>query len=150
MKKALLIILSAIVVLGLFAAVGFTGYRFGYAQGAAATADGNVSPPQIGPFGAIRPNRMPLQRFDFDRGFHRGFGMDGFVRGGISGMGFGFFSLWDLLWRTALLALVVWFVYWLFTRSGWQLTRRQTTAGPETPPKPAATEAQEQNNMPKD
>lgn len=150
MKKVLLTLLSAIVVLGLFAAVGFTGYRFGYARGIAATADGNVPPPQIGSFDAIRPNRMPLQRFDFYRGFHRGFGMDGFVRGGIPGMGFGFFALWGLLWRIALLALVIWFVYWLFTRSGWQLTRTQATSTVETQQKPAETATQEQNHNPED
>jgi hypothetical protein len=36
-------------------------------------------------------------------------------------MGFGFFSIWILLGR---LALLLWFVYWLFARSGWLLTRQ--------------------------
>ena len=51
------------------------------------------------------------------------------------GMGFGIFSLFGLLARIAVFALIIWFVYWLFTRSGWQLTR--TAAVTESQPKPA-------------
>jgi hypothetical protein len=48
-------------------------------------------------------------------------------------MGFGFFSPILFLGRIAVLGLVLWFIYWLFTRSGWHLTRTaQATAA--TPP----------------
>ena len=136
MKKVLVTLLATVLVLGLFAAVGFTGYRFGYAQGVRATANGDVLRPQIGPFDEFGPNRMPMHNFGFNRGFHRDFGM-----GGFPGMGFGFFSPWILLWRIALLALIVWFVYWLFTRSGYRITRTVETTAPQSPP--AESEAKE-------
>ena len=60
----------------------------------------------------------PCTILDFERGFHREFGMRG-----VPGMGFGFFSPLMFLGRIAILALIVWFIYWLFTRSGWRLTR---------------------------
>ena len=129
MKRVLLSLLAIVVVLGLFAAAGFTGYRFGYAQGAGVAANGDELRPRVGPFDEIRPNRMPMRDFGFNRGFHREFGMRGFP-----GMGFGFFSPWTLLWRLAVLALIVWFAYWLFTRSGWRLTRTAQTTEPEPQP----------------
>ena len=129
MKKVLLTLLATIVVLGLFAAVGFTGYRFGYAQGARVTASGDELQRQVGPFDEFGPNRMPMREFGFNRGFHREFGMRGFP-----GMGFGFLSPWTLLWRLAVLALIVWFAYWLFTRSGWRLTRTVQTIETEAQP----------------
>lgn len=131
MKRVLLTLLAVVLVLGLFAAVGFTGYRFGYA-GAQATANGDAPPPRLRPF----DNFGPMHDFGFERGFHRGFD-----RGGFPMRGFGFFSLWAFLWRIALLALIVWFIYWLFTRSGWQFTRTAQTTAP--PPKPAEPEAKE-------
>jgi len=121
MKKVLLTLLGLVVVVGLFAAAGFAGYRFGYAQGAQVTANGDA--PQLRPFDDFGPRRMPMHRFDFDRGFARGFRMGDFPM-----LGFSFFSPWMLLGRIAILALIVWFIYWLFTRSGWRLTR-QTTEG---------------------
>jgi predicted PurR-regulated permease PerM len=136
MKRVLLTLLAVIVILGLFAAVGFTGYRFGYAQGARATANSDDVRPQIGPFGNFPPDRMPMREFGFNRGFHREFGMRGFP-----GMGSGFFSLWTFLGRIAVLALIVWFIYWLFTRSGYRLTRTVQTSAPE--PQPAEPEAKE-------
>jgi uncharacterized membrane protein len=57
------------------------------------------------------------------------------------GMGFGFFSLFALLARIAVFALIIWLIYWLFTRSGWQLTRTVQTA--ETQPKPTEAEPKE-------
>ena len=130
MKRVLLTLLAVVVVLGLFAAVGFTGYRFGYAQGARVTVTGDEVRPRIGAFDEFGPNRMPMREF----GFHREFGMRGFP-----GMGSGFFSLWTLLGRLAVLALIVWFAYWLFTRSGWRLTRTAQTTEPE--PQPVEPEA---------
>jgi hypothetical protein len=129
MKRVLLTLLIVVVALGLFAAIGFTGYRLGYAQGARVSVNGDEVRPRVGPFDDFGPNRMPMWEFGFNRGFHREFGMRGFP-----GMGFGFFSLWILLWRLAVLALIVWFAYWVFTRSGWRLTRTAQTTEPEPGP----------------
>lgn len=120
MKRILLTLLVIIVVLGLFAVAGYTGYRFGYAQGVQRTANGDV--PQLRPFDELRPREMPGRNFGFDHGFQRGFGRDRFPM-----MGFGFFAPLMFLGRIAVLALIVWFVYWLFTRSGWRLTRESVT-----------------------
>ena len=135
MKKVLLTLLAVVVVLGLFAATGYAGYRFGYVQGAQRTADGQV--PEFRPFDGMGPNRMPMQNFGdrLDRDFDRGFGPGGFAM-----RGFGFFPLLFLGW-IAILALIVWFVYWLLTRSGWRLTRTVQTV--ETQSKPAETEGKE-------
>ena len=122
MKKVLLSLLAALILLGLFAAVGYAGYRFGYAQGAQITANGQA--PDLRPFDGWGPPRTPMHDF----GFGRGFGMRGFP-----GMGFGFFSPLLFLLRLAVLGLVLWFVYWLFTRSGWRLNRQTTE--PVPPPK---------------
>lgn len=135
MKKVLLTLLAAILVLGVFAAVGYTGYRLGYAQGAQGvqtTADGDL--PRFRPFDNFGPRGMPMDRFGFEHGFPRRFG-------GFPMMGFGFFSPLIWLGRIAVLALILWFVYWLLTRSGWRLTRE--AAAPEAPPKPVETEAKE-------
>jgi uncharacterized membrane protein len=136
MKKILLSLLAVIVVLGLFAATGYTGYRMGYAQGMERTADGQM--PEFRPFERMGPGRMPMHEFGFGRGFDREFRPGGFPM-----MGFGFFPMFGFLWRVAILALIVGLVYWLFTRSGWQLTRTQTTRTVETPPQSAETETKE-------
>lgn len=122
MKKVMLTLLAALVLLGLFAAVGYAGYRFGYTQGAQIIANGQA--PELRPFDGWGPRRMPMHDFGLDRGF----GMRGFPM-----RGFGFFSPLLFLIRLAVLALILWFVYWLFTRSGWRLTRQTTE--PVPPPK---------------
>ena len=134
MKRTLLTLLAIIVVLGSFAATGYAGYRMGYAQGVEQTADGET--PQFRPFERMGPGRMPMDGFGFGRGFHHEF-----ARGGFPIMGFGFFPLFGFLWRIAILALIVWFVYWLFTQSGWRLTRTVQTTEP--PAKPTDSQAQE-------
>lgn len=123
MKKVLLGLLAVIVVVGLFAAVGYTGYRFGYVQGVQAAANGDAARPGLRPFDEVGPRGMPMHNFGFGRGSQRGLG-------GFPMMGFGFFSPWMLLGRLAVLALIVWFIYWLFTRSGWRLTRQTTESVP--------------------
>lgn len=125
MKKVLLTLLVIVLVLGVIGAAGFTGYRFGYAQGVQATADGEA--PGLRPFDGIGPGRMPMDGFGRDRGFERGFGMRGFPM-----MGFGFFSLFRFLTQIAVLALIIWFAYWLFTRSGWRLIRQTGTSAQTT------------------
>jgi len=135
MKKVLLTLLTVIVVLGLFAATGYAGYRFGFARGTQITANGNnTNPtPRLRPFDNLDRPGMPMQNFgdDFGRGTRRGFGMRGFP---MMGMGFGFFSPLMFLGRIAVFALIIWFVYWLFTRSGWQLTRTVQTTAPQSQP----------------
>lgn len=127
MKKVILGLLAVIVVLGLFAAAGFAGYRFGYAQGAQANANGAPSHPQLRPFDDFGPRGMPMRRFGPERGFGRG---------GFPMMGGGFFFPMLFLGRIVILALVVGLVYWLFTRGGWRLTRQpvETHQPVETPP----------------
>jgi hypothetical protein len=130
MKRILLTLLVILVLLGSFAAVGYAGYRFGYAQGIQTIAQGGT--PQIRPFDEIGPRGM--NNFGLDREFQRGFGP-----GRPMMRGFGFFS--PLRWLTpiAVLALIVLFVYWLFTRSGWRLTRQTTPSASTTesvPPPP--------------
>lgn len=136
MKRILFTLLAVVVVVGLFAATGFAGYRMGYAQGVERNAIGEA--PEFRPFERMGPGRMPMQDFGFGRGFDREFRPGGFPM-----MEFGFFSLFGFLWRVAILALIVGFVYWVFTRSGWQLTRTQTIQTIETPPNSAETEAKE-------
>jgi len=123
MKKVLLTILAVIVIVGALAGVGFAGYRIGYVQGAA--ANGNA------PFFA-RPDRMNPNM----PGFRRDFGMwrqpYHTPMMGRGGFGFSLFTPFRFLWNIAVLALIIWFVYWLFTQSGWRITR-QTTTETETP-----------------
>jgi hypothetical protein len=142
MKKVLLTLLTVIVVLGLFAATGYAGYRFGLARGAQITANGNNSNPvpRLRPFDNPDRPGMPMRNFgdDFGRGIRRGFGMRGFP---MMGMGFGFFGPLMFLGRIVVFALIIWFVYWLFTRSGWRLTRTVQTTEPQ--PQPTEPEAKE-------
>ena len=134
MKNVLLSFLVAVILLGLFAAVGFSGYRFGYSQGVEATSNGETLGPRL--FERMGPGRMPMHEFGMGRGFPRGFGMDSFPI-----MGFGFFSPFRFLVQIAVLALIVWFGYWLFTRSGYSITRTAQTIA--TPPPPTETAAKE-------
>ena len=136
MKRILLTLLAVIVVLGLFAATGYTRYRMGYAQGVEQKANGEA--PAFRPFARMGPGRMPMQDFGFGRGFDREFRAGGFPM-----LGFGFFPLLGVLWRIAVLVLLVGVGFWLFTRSGWQLTRTQTTPTIETPSQSTETEAKE-------
>jgi hypothetical protein len=119
MKRILLALLGIIVVLGLFGAAGYTGYRFGYAQGLQASVNGDSIRPGIRPFDDFNPRGMP--RFGMDREFQRGFGPGRFPM-----RGFGFFSPFRWLGPLLVLALIALFVYWLITRSGWRLTRQTT------------------------
>jgi uncharacterized membrane protein len=120
MKKVLLTLLAVIVVVGALGAAGFAGYRIGFAQGA--TASGNVT--TVGPFGHMNPNQMPMHRFNdnFGPGFNRPSRMMGY---GVYGMNF--FSPFHFLWNIVVLGLIIWFVYWLFTKSGWRITRTTNT-----------------------
>lgn len=124
MKKVFLSLLAVIVVLGLFTAAGYTGYRVGYVQGARSKTITNSAPsnPALRPFNGFGPRQMP--RSHVERGF----------RGGMPRMGFGFFSPLAALARLLVLfgvfVLVVWFIYWLISRSGWRLTRQPVETRP--------------------
>ncbi|MFZ5884650.1 MAG: hypothetical protein ACOYYI_12805 [Chloroflexota bacterium] len=124
MKKFLLTLLAVIVILGAAAGIGFAGYRIGYVQGAA--ADGNA--PFLMRPERINPNTMPNFRRDF--GIWRQPYHPPMMGRGIFGISL--FTPFRFLWNIAVFALIVWFVYWLFTQSGWRLTR-QTNDKAETP-----------------
>jgi len=116
MKKVLLTLLALIVIFGALAGAGYAGYRIGYTQGA--TASGNL--PFFGRGERMNPNLMP---HNFDRGF--GFGAQPYHSPmmGRGDFGIRFFSPFRILWNIAILALIIWFVYWLFTKSGWRIVR---------------------------
>ena len=113
MKRVLLALLALVVVIGMFSAVGYAGYRLGLAQGVERAADGDM--PRAGPFEDFGPRAPRMHDFEFRGGFPRGFPGD-------PGLGTGFFLLRLLLWLS-LLALVIWLISWLFTSSGWRLVR---------------------------
>jgi hypothetical protein len=133
MKRILLALLSIIVVLGLFSAAGYTGYRFGYVQGRQASVNGDAARLGIRSFDGFNPRLMP--HFGMDRDFQRGFGPGRFPM-----MRFGFFTPLMWLGPLAVIALIVLFIYWLIARSGWRLTRQTTerVSPPQTeaPPPP--------------
>ena len=127
MKRLLLTLLASVVILGLFASVGYTGYRLGLAQGTQSFANGQG--PEIRPFDRFGPREMPGHGFGFERGFPRGFGMQDFPM-----RGFGIFSLLRFLGFITVLALLVGIVYWLLTQSGWRLVHTvQTVQTTQTP-----------------
>jgi hypothetical protein len=139
MKKVLLTLLAVIVVLGLFAASGYSGYRFGYARGMRTTANNDSTRPEIRPFDQPGLRRMPMHHFDErpGRDIKRGFGHGDFPM-----RRFGFFSPLMFLLPIVVLALIAWLAYWLFTRNGWQLTRRTQTLEPQASSAEEETEAE--------
>lgn len=125
MKKVLFTLLAVIVVVGALIGAGYMGYRIGYNDGA--TGSGNM--PAWDRFSHMDPSQMPMQKFGqrFDRGPGRDFGFNqhSMMRpGGFNTMGYGHYSPFFSLWRIAILGLAIWFAYWLFTKSGWQITRK--------------------------
>ena len=140
MKKVLLTLLTIVVVLGLFAVAGYAGYRLGYMRGAQITANagapGNPPNPQLRPFNDFDHRGAPNFGFGngFGRGLRRGFPM--------MGIGFGLFGIFGFLIRIAVFGLILWLIYWLFTRSGWRLTRTVTTTPAPPPPAPAPAETE--------
>lgn len=121
MRRIILTLLATIVVLGLFAASGYAGYRAGYAQGLRSTTSGDEQ--QLRPFEDFERRGTP--DFGFERGFPREFGAGRFPM-----RGFGLF--WPLMFfgQIVLLALIVGFIFWLITRSGWRLTSQTTESVP--------------------
>jgi len=135
MKKVFLSLLAMIVIVGSLAGAGYWGYRIGYANGATGSDNGQF----LGRSYHMYLNQMPFHKNgeSFNRGFDRGFGfnqnsmMKPSRYHGI-GMGYGYFSPLHILWNIAVLGLIAWFIYWLFTKSGWQITRT-------TPKEPEST-----------
>jgi len=50
--------------------------------------------------------------------------------------GFTMFSPLRILWNIAVLALIIWFIYWLFTKSGWRITRETNKESGVSPTNP--------------
>ena len=118
MKKFLFSLLILVVALGLLAGAGFAGYRIGYSHGLASTGTASEF---------RRPFQMNPQFMPHD-GFGRGFDHYSMMRpGGFNTRGVVFFSPLHFLWNIAVLGLIIWLVYWLFTKSGWQITRKIDT-----------------------
>lgn len=141
MKKVLLTLLAVIVIAGALGGAGFAGYRIGYQQGALASTGNGSNTPFMHDF-RVGPQDIPMHNFGrgMDGNFERGSGPGGLrMRGG---MIFGFFPPLAFLGRILFWGLLAWFVYWLFTKSGWQLTRK---AQPVEAPKvePSAPEQKE-------
>ena len=140
MKRVFLILLSIVVVIGVLAGAGFAGYQIGLRQGARASASD-----EIRPF-LDRPN-FGLERgpFAFDRGFEHRFERS-FPHGGFQMMrrgGFGFFGPFMFLGHILFWGLILLLVYWLFTRSGWRLTRTEQTVQQTSPNVQTVTTVQE-------
>ena len=128
MKNILLTLLAVIVIVGALAGVGYWGYRIGYANGATGSDNG----PFFSRSYHMNPCQMPFHRYDegFNRSFDRGYGFNQHPMmqpGGYPsfGIGYGHFSPLRILWNIAILALIIWFLYWLFAKSGWQITRKK-------------------------
>lgn len=125
MKKALLTLLAVIVTLGVLAGAGFVGYRIGYNQGAAAF--GNIL------FDGHPTWMTPDLMHRFDRDLGPSLDLFRHPMMGRGDIGFNIFYPLRFLWNIAVLALVVWFGYWLFTKSGLRITR-QAVKDQEIPP----------------
>jgi len=116
MKKVLLTLLAVVVIIGALAGAGFAGYRIGYTQGATSSGDAWF----LGRSERMHPGLM----HDFDRDFGPVFNSFRSPMMGRGDWGFNIFTPLRFLWNIAVLALVIWFVYWLFTKSGWRITRQ--------------------------
>ncbi|MCK6539508.1 MAG: hypothetical protein L6Q26_05570 [Anaerolineales bacterium] len=131
MKKILLTLIAAVVILGGLAGAGYAGYRIGFAQGA--ISSGNA--PFIGRSERMSPRYMPMMP-NFDRDFGLRVQPYRTPTMGRGVFGFSWFTLIRLLWIIAVVTLIVWFVYWLFARSGWRITRQ---AGEDQTSQPRGT-----------
>ena len=148
MKKVLLTLFGIIVVVGVLAGAGFAGYRFGYMQGATAEVD-RASLPAFRDRG-FGLRGMPMHNFgnNFERGFimipgHQGFG---YMERGHGG-GFGFFSPFRFLVQIAIVGLIIWLAYKLFTGNGWTLSlTRQAVENPKVETPASAEKSETDNN----
>lgn len=133
MKKWIIRILTAVLVIGAFAAVGFGGYRLGFSRGAQVSGNFENAPRFVQPFPR---DEMPGRMFGSP---HRGFPDREYQmmrRGGNFGFGLPFF----FLIKVALLGLVIWLAYMLFKGNGWTLSLTRV-ATPQAPPEAKPAEA---------
>ncbi|MDP1548452.1 MAG: hypothetical protein Q8L87_20765 [Anaerolineales bacterium] len=115
--------LGILLVLVLIAGAGFTTYRMGYAQGAIAAQDGDLS--QLFP-------RLHTRGFDGEGGrFHNFDRFEGKRSGGRGGFPF-FVPILGLL-RFVVLGGLIWLGYTLVRNNGWRLVKA-TPPAPVTPP----------------
>jgi hypothetical protein len=116
MKKTLLVLLAVVVAVGALIGAGFAGFHIGYARGTM-RPEGKADT-FFGHYDRFFDNNRPGQGFQQnDLGFHRGFGP-----GGFHSRGFGFMFPSFALLKVAVLGLIAWGAYKLFTGNGWQLT----------------------------
>ena len=130
MKRFLLTILAIVLIAGVLAGAGFTGYRFGYRQGTLAASKGDTLVPPIARGEAFHWKRMPMEGFgpgmphNFPPRWRPGdFGMMH------RGRGFWIFPLFGFLIQLAIVGFIVWLVFKLLT--GWRFTL--TRAAVESP-----------------
>jgi hypothetical protein len=130
MKKWLIRILLVVVAIGALAGAGFAGYRIGLSQGMQLSGNFDDVPRFVERFHKDGIPGLPLGVHPNDRGFDREFGPRGF-----HGRGFGLSSPIFFLLKVAVLGLIVWGVYKLFTGNGWQLsfTRQPTETTAHAP-----------------
>ena len=126
MKKWIVRILVAVLVIGAFAAVGFVGYRVGFSHGAQFAGDFESGPRFAQPF-----QRCDAPEFAFNP--HQRGGPDREFKMTHRGRGFGFASPFFTLIKLALLGLIAWVAYMLFKGNGWTLSLTRVAA-PQTPP----------------
>lgn len=117
MKKWLIRILLVVVAIGALAGAGFAGYRIGLSQGVQLSGNFDDAPRFVERFHKDGIPGLPLGVYRNDRSFSREFGP-----GGFHGRGFGFISPLFVLLKVAVLGLIAWGVYKLFTGNGWQLS----------------------------
>lgn len=133
MKKWIVRILVAVLVIGAFAAVGFVGYRIGFSHGAQVAGDFENAPRFAQPF---QRDEAP----GFAVGSHqRGF-PDRELQKNHRGRGFGFASPFFALIKIALFGLVIWVAYMLFKGNGWTLSLTRVGTS-QTPPEASPVEA---------
>ena len=156
MKKWTLGIVITLLALGALAGVGFAGYRIGFMQGSRITQavripNNNNNNNAVPPF-ANRSNRFNQNNMlQFhpgmnDRNFGPGFGINRFPMMRM-GRGFGFFSPFQFIWRVVIFGLIIWFFYWLFAKSGLQVSfNRQPAETPKVVEVEASAPPKEKND----
>ena len=141
MKKWIVRIIIAVLIIGAFAGVGMVAYRVGYQQGAQGTGAGlSFMFDHFGRFNQgsqFRQDDMPQFHPGMNSGFdHRSMPGFGDGRFGITRRGgaFSFFSPFHFLFSILLVVLVIWLGYKLFKGNGWQLSLTRQSVSNETAP----------------
>ena len=146
MKRILLTLLAAVLLIGVLAGAGYAGYQFGFRQGARTLSNGDAAPFVGRPeFNSERPP-FPLER-GFERGFDREIPRGGFRMPHSDRGSFGFFSPFMFLGHIALWGLILLLVYLVLTRSGWRLTRTEQTVQQTSPTAETVTKVREEKTQ---